>query len=243
MGRRARAAGRVSRQRLLTRSVSLGQLPHTTTIWCAAKPGKLPLDTNPKQSSPSCARTAGSPFPSTMPQFFSQRYITGPSSTRRAILPLCVSLAELQQRFFVRDEVVQIEEVRSMSVRIQSRSTFAAARRVHNQPSASPRSHRSKPMPRWRWARRATRLDALIAEIGKLTARRRGARAGQVRRYLSQLRDTSCTRCCSARPHRCDRRHRDAGTAHGVGARSSRRRRRRKSPSDARRLIGSRRAT
>jgi hypothetical protein len=150
------------------------------------------LDTNPKHKLSqlrSYGGLSGSEYEIPAATHFFERYITAPefNETRDFLLAY-----ELQQRFFVRDEVVQIEEVRSMSVRIQKADpTFKPLRdAVHNQLSASLIAPLEGYAATLAPGETRSQVDALIAEIGKLTAVDERALAGQVHGIENaQLRD------------------------------------------------------
>jgi hypothetical protein len=112
------------------------------------------------------------------PRFF-ERYLSAPefNDTRDYLLAY-----ELQKRFFVRDEVVQIEDVRALSLRIQREDpTFKPLRdAIHNQVSASlipPLEAYAAKLPA---GALHGQVDELIAELGKLTTVDERALTGQV---------------------------------------------------------------
>ena len=102
------------------------------------------------------------------PRFF-ERYLTAPefNDTRDFLLAY-----ELQKRFFVREDLGQLQKIRAMAVRIQSADPKFKPMRdaVHNQLSAGLlpplRAYRDK-LPQ---GSTRTQVDQLIAEITKLTA-------------------------------------------------------------------------
>ena len=109
----------------------------------------------------------------------SERYLAAPEFTDTRDFLLAY---ELQKRFFVRDEVVQIEDVRALSLRIQKEDpSFKPLRdAVHNQVSASlipPLEAYAAKLPP---GPLRGEVDELIAELGKLTTVDERALAGQV---------------------------------------------------------------
>jgi pyruvate phosphate dikinase-like enzyme len=110
---------------------------------------------------------------------FFERYLAAPefNDTRDFLLAY-----ELQKRFFVRQDVGQIQKVRALAVRINTADPKFKALRdaVHNQISAG----LLPPLEAYRDALppgpRRSDVDALIAEIGKLTAIDERALQGQV---------------------------------------------------------------
>src|SRR5262249_13018288 len=112
------------------------------------------------------------------PRFF-ERYLATPefNDTRDFLLAY-----ELQKRFFIRDDVVQIEDVRAMALRIQNADPKFKPLRdaVHNQISAGlipPLEQYAESLPK---GALRTQVDQLIAELGKLTSPAEHALAGQV---------------------------------------------------------------
>ena len=125
----------------------------------------------------------------------------------------------------MRDDVGQIEKVRAMAVRIQTADPKFKPLRdaVHNQLSAGliPQleAYRDKLPP----GSTRAQVDALIAEIGKLTAVDERALHEQVHGIEDAALRDELTRCCrppNADPVDADR---ALGAAHGVGAPDGRR--------------------
>ena len=112
------------------------------------------------------------------PRFF-ERYLASPefNDTRDFLLAY-----ELQKRYFIRDDVVQIEDVRAMAVRIHKADPKFKPLRdaVHNQISAGlipPLEEYASKLPK---GALRSQVDELIAELGKLTAPAERGLAGQV---------------------------------------------------------------
>src|SRR5262245_18685073 len=141
------------------------------------------VDTNPKHRL-SLLRgyggLSGSEYEAPASARFFERYLSAPefNDTRHFLLAY-----ELQKRFFLLDNVVQIEEVRTLAVRVhEADPKFKPLRdAIHNQMSASAIPQLEKygeTLPADSPARAP--LERLIVELGRLTAVDERALAGQV---------------------------------------------------------------
>jgi hypothetical protein len=141
------------------------------------------VDTNPKHRL-SLLRgfggLSGSEYEAPASARFFERYLSAPefNDTRDFLLAY-----ELQKRFFLLDDVVQIEEVRTLAVRVhEADPKFKPLRdAIHNQMSASviPQLEKyGETVPAQGAAR--DQLERLIVELGRLTAVDERALAGQV---------------------------------------------------------------
>jgi hypothetical protein len=112
------------------------------------------------------------------PRFF-EKYLAAPefNDTRDFLLAY-----ELQKRFFVRDDVAQIEDVRAMAVRIHKADPKFKPLRdaIHNQISAALIPQLDAYADSLPKGGLRTQVDQLIAELSKLTAIDERALAGQV---------------------------------------------------------------
>jgi len=130
------------------------------------------VDTNPKHKLSQLRAfggLSGSEYEAAASAKFFERYLASPefNDTRDFLLAY-----ELQKRFFIIDDIVQIEDIRTLAVRVhQADPKFKPLRdAVHNQMSASliPKLEAyAEGMPKG--AARTT-LDKLILELGRLTS-------------------------------------------------------------------------
>ena len=158
VGRGAGEAGRVHRQHLLARSLPLGHLPRSQRPGARLHPGEvLRRDQPAATSSASCGPSAASPAPSTRaPPRRASSSATSPrpefNDTRDFLLAY-----ELQKRFFVRDDVGQIEKVRvAGGAHPGGRSQVQAAARCGPQPDLRRPHPAARRLPR----HAAARVDA-----------------------------------------------------------------------------------
>ena len=140
------------------------------------------VDTNPRHKLSQLRAfggLSGSEYETTAGPRFFERYLVAPEFVDSRDFLLAY---ELQKRFFVRDDVAQIEDVRAMSVRIQKIDPKFKPLRdaIHNQISAAliPQLNAyADSLPR---GSLRTQVDQLIVELSKLTAIDERALAGQV---------------------------------------------------------------